>query len=226
MMLEIPDVLSPSEALECRQALERASWRDGRHTAGAIAAEVKHNEQLAQDDALGVRLGEFILQRLGSVEPFMAAALPLKVLPPRFNRHTGGGHYGDHIDSAILSVPNTPHRIRSDLSATLFLSDPRDYDGGELVVQGESGPRRVKLPAGHMFLYSGTTLHQVEPVTRGARFAAFFWIQSLVRGDHERGLLLQLDQSIGSLRQAVPGNPELAKLTGLYHNLLRHWANT
>lgn len=226
MMLEIPAVLTPQEARQCRDALARAAWQDGRQTAGPMAARAKDNQQLADDDPLAVQLGDLILQRLGASPRFMAAALPLKVLPPRFNRYAGGGSYGDHIDNAVFSVPGTPHRIRSDLSATVFLSEPDDYDGGELTVQGERERHRFKLPAGHMVLYSATTLHHVTPVSRGMRIAAFFWIQSLVRADDQRAMLLELDDTIQALGASAPGDPALVRLTGLYHNLLRHWANT
>ena len=222
MMLEIPDLLTPEQLRQCRAALERADWQDGKLTAGHQAASAKANQQLAQDDPLAQQLADFILAQLGQSPRFMAAALPLKVLPPRFNRYTGGGTYGDHIDNAVFSVPGTPHRIRADLSATLFFSDPDEYDGGELVVQD----KRIKLPAGHLILYSSGSLHRVEPVTRGARLASFFWIQSLVRQDDQRGVLLELDDSIQALRQQVPDSPELVRLTGIYHNLLRQWSQT
>ncbi|MBB3104238.1 Fe2+-dependent dioxygenase [Azomonas macrocytogenes] len=226
MMLAIPDVLSAEQVRQCREALERATWHDGRHTAGHMAIHVKANLQLAQDDPLATQLGEFILERLSATPRFLAAALPLKVLPPRFNCYTGGGAYGNHTDNAIFTLPGTSLRIRSDLSATLFFCDPDAYDGGELVIEDTYGSQRVKLPAGHMALYPSTSLHQVTPVTRGARLAAFFWIQSLVREDHQRAMLLELDDAIQSLATDVPENPALARLTGVYHNLLRHWADT
>ena len=156
----------------------------------------------------------------------MCAAVVVKLLPPLFTRYSGGGTYGNHIDNAIFSVPGTPHRVRSDLSATLFFSDPDEYDGGELVVEDSYGSHRVKLPAGHLVLYPGSSLHRVEPVTRGTRYAAFFWIQSLVRDDTQRSLLLELDRAVQALTLEVPESAELARLTGVYHNLLRQWANT
>lgn len=226
MMHEIPELLTPAQVRQCREALERATWEDGRRTAGHVAARAKANQQLAADDPLAARLGDFVLERLGASPRFIAAALPLKVLPPRFNRYAGGGTYGNHIDNAVVNVPGTPHRVRSDLSATLFFSDPDEYDGGELVVESGFGARRVKLPAGHMVLYPATTLHRVTPVTRGARFAAFFWIQSMVRDLQRRVMLLELDESIQALGEAVPDDPTVVRLTGLYHNLLRHWADT
>lgn len=225
MMVQILDVLTPPESLQCRTALERANWRDGRQTAGHVAARAKENQQLAEDDPLAAQLGDLILDRLGRSSRFVAAALPLKVLPPRFNRYAGGGSYGDHVDNAIFRVPGTPHRIRSDLSATLFLSDPDAYDGGELVIGGAADSPRVKLPAGHMLLYSASTVHRVTPVTRGVRLAAFFWVQSLVRDDGRRAMLLELDDAIQALTPAQPDHPALVRLTGLYHNLLRHWAD-
>lgn len=226
MMLSIADVLSPEQLRQCRSALDKASWQDGRQTAGHQAVNVKTNQQLGQDDPLAQQLAEFVLAQLGQSPRFMAAALPLKVLPPRFNRYADTGHYGEHIDNAIFSVPGTPHRIRADLSATLFFSEPDEYEGGELVVQDHFGSHRAKLPAGHLLLYPSGSLHRVEPVTRGARLAAFFWIQSLVREDSQRSVLLELDDSIQSLRQQVPDSPALVRLTGIYHNLLRQWSHT
>ncbi len=226
MMVEIPEVLTPAEVRRCREMLEQARWHDGRGTAGHLAAGVKSNEQLADDDPLAAQLGSIMLERLGTVGRFIAAALPLKVLPPRFNRYTGAGAYGDHIDNAIFSVPGTSVRIRGDLSATLFLSDPDEYDGGVLIVQGEFARHEVKLPAGHMILYPASTFHQVTPVTRGARLAAFFWIQSLVREDNRRRMLLDLDDTVQTLAAQAPDSPAVARLTGLYHNLLRDWAVT
>ncbi len=226
MMIEIPGVLTPDEVRRCREMLDQAVWQDGRHTAGHVAARVKANQQLAQDDPVAAQIGSFILDRLGTVSRFVAAALPLRVLPPRFNRYADSGTYGDHIDNAIFSVPGTPVRIRGDLSATLFLSETDEYDGGELVVQGEIARHKFKLPAGHMVLYPANTFHQVTPVTRGARLAAFFWIQSLVREGNRRAMLLELDDTIQALGSQSPDNPAIARLTGLYHNLLRDWSVT
>jgi PKHD-type hydroxylase len=226
MMVEIPDVLNADEVRRCREMLETASWRDGRHTAGHLAARVKANEQLADDDPLALQLSSSLLERLTSVSRFIAAALPLKVLPPRFNRYAGSGSYGDHVDNSIFNIPGTPHRVRGDLSATLFISDAADYDGGELIIQGEFGRHQVKSPAGHMILYPASTVHQVTPVTRGVRFAAFFWIQSLVREDNRRAMLLELDDTIQSITAETPDSPAVVRLTGLYHNLLRDWAVT
>lgn len=226
MILAIPAVLSPQEVCVFRQDLEGASWRDGRATAGSVAERVKANQQLADDDPVAARLGGLILERLAHNERFIAGALPLKVLPPRFNRYADGGTYGGHVDAAVFSVPGSPHRLRSDLSATLFLSEPDDYDGGELMIEGEFGASAIKLPAGHLALYSARTLHRVTPVTRGARLAAFFWIESLVREGERREMLLELDDAIRALRIDTPDHPSVVRLTGLYHNLLRAWAQT
>ncbi len=226
MIHVIPDLLPPERLEQACRALVGARWVDGRATAGAQAQRVKDNQQLDQDDPLVAQLGNWILEALGRHELFLSAALPLKVLPPRFNRYAGGGSYGAHIDNAVFSVPGSPHRIRSDLSATLFFSDPDEYDGGELIVEDTYGTQRVKLPRGHMLLYPGTSLHRVAPVTRGARIASFFWVQSLVRDDGQRGLLFQLDRAIQALRARDADAPELSSLLGVYHNLVRRWAQT
>lgn len=226
MFVQIAELLTPAELKHCRGLLEQADWQDGRHTAGHLASRVKDNQQLAQDDPRAAEIGNLVLERLGANSRFRAAALPLKVLPPLFNRYSGSGSYGDHIDSAIFSVPGTSIRVRGDLSATLFFSEPDEYDGGELVIQGESGHYHVKLPAGHMILYPSGSFHRVAPVTRGARLASFFWIQSLVREGHRRALLLELDETIQNLIATTPDNPAIERMTGLYHNLLREWAVT
>ena len=225
-MLKIADLLTPAQVAQSREALLQADWADGRATAGGQAQRAKRNLQLPADSAVGERLGNLVLEALGRSPTFIAGALPLKVLPPRFNRYENGGHYGHHVDNAILSVPNSPHRIRSDVSATLFLSEPADYDGGELIVEDRYGSHSVKLPAGHLVLYPSSSLHRVAPVTRGVRLAAFFWVQSLVREDHQRAMLLELDQAIQALTPAQPDHPALPRLTGVYHNLLRHWSQT
>lgn len=226
MMFRLRNVLSPGEVQEVRQALEAADWVDGRASAGHLATRVKDNEQLAEDHPASRRLGDLVLQALGRHQAFLAAALPLKVLPPRFNRYRGGGQYGMHVDASVFSVPGTPHRIRSDLSATLFLSDPDEYEGGELVVADTYGEHAVRLAAGDMVLYPGSSLHRVTPVTRGTRLASFFWIQSLVRDDGRRALMWELDGAIRDLAGELPGHPALDRLTGVYHNLLRQWAQT
>lgn len=225
-ILVLPDVLTSEEAAAWRAELEAASWQDGRRTAGDLAATVKSNEQLDDGDPLAVRLSGALLERLGRNERFVSAALPLKVVPPRFNRYTGDGAYGDHVDNAVFTLPGTGERVRSDLSATLFLSEPDSYEGGELVIDHEGGESQVKLAAGEMLLYSARSLHRVTPVTKGARYAAFFWIESMVRTDQQRAMLLQLDQAVQALRTDTPGHPSIDRLVGLYHNLLREWVST
>lgn len=226
MLQTLPALLSPDQVRRCRQALASAQWIAGGQTAGHVARKVKDNEQLPQDSETGRQLGELLLSVLAADPRFMAAALPLKVVPPRFNRYRGGGTYGDHIDNAVFSIPGSGHRIRADLSATVFLSDPGEYDGGELVIQDTYGERRVKLPAGDMVLYSSGSLHRVEPVARGERLASFFWVQSLVREDAQRGILFDLDRAIQHVGSVLPDDPAVAQLSGVYHNLLRSWAQT
>lgn len=226
MMLQIPDLLTADQVRQCRQALEQAQWVDGRSTAGHQAVRAKQNLQLPPDSDVGRRIGDLILEALSRHPLFMSAALPLKVLPPRFNRYEGGGRYGNHIDGAVMSVPGTPHRIRTDISATLFFSNPDEYDGGELTVEDSYGAHTVRLPAGHMVIYPGTSLHRVTPVTRGTRYASFFWIQSLVREDSQRALLFELDKAIQQLTQKLDDDPSLPQLNGVYHNLLRRWTQT
>lgn len=226
MLLEIPDLLTRDEVRAARLQLEAATWVDGRATAGHLAVGAKRNRQLAADDALAIRLGDGIVERLGKRAEFLAAALPLKVLPPFFNRYEGGGEYGFHIDNAIRTIAGTPHRVRTDVSSTLFLSDPDEYDGGELVIEDTYGTQSVKRRAGSLVLYPGTSLHRVTPVTRGTRYAAFFWTQSLVRDASRRALLLQLDTAIRELTAAAAGQAAIDRLTGVYHNLLRQWSDT
>ncbi|MDO5624309.1 MAG: Fe2+-dependent dioxygenase [Pseudomonadota bacterium] len=226
MMIDIPDVLTPAQLAHCRQMLAAADWADGRQTAGHIAVSAKHNLQLPPTSATSVALGNLVLEAIGQNRSFIAAALPLKVLPPLFNRYEGGGHYGSHVDNAVRTLPGSAERVRTDISCTLFFSEPHEYDGGELVVQDTYGTRGVKLPAGHLVVYPGTSLHHVTPVTRGTRLAAFFWVQSLVRTDAQRSVLLELDTAIQSLTQRHPSDESLVPLTGVYHNLLRQWSNT
>ena len=221
-MIVIPDVLSPAQVGTIRARLDGAAWIDGNATSGHQSALAKRNCQLAEDDAEAKALGNVILDALAASPLFVAAALPLKVYPPLFNRYGEGEGFGDHVDSAIRIRSGSDFRIRSDLSATLFLSDPSEYEGGELVAEGDAP---VKLAAGDMILYPATTVHHVAPVTRGARIASFFWIQSMVRDASARAMLLDLDRSIQDLTEVVgPGAPALIRLTGLYHNLLRRWA--
>lgn len=227
MLISIEQVLDKDEVRLFRAGLDNADWRDGGSTAGSLARSVKQNQQLEDDDPMAMDLGRRILRRLGSNPLFISAALPKRIYPPRFNRYAGGGTYGAHIDSAVMSVPGTGLSLRSDLSATLFLCDPNEYEGGELEIEGPFGLQVVKLEAGDLVLYPSSSLHRVTPVTRGARVASFFWIESLVGDEGERTLLFDLDQSIQQLTPTVPsGDPNLLKLTGVYHNLLRRWAST
>jgi PKHD-type hydroxylase len=225
MLLQIPDVLTTEQVAQCRQTLEQADWIDGRVTAGYQSARTKDNLQLPEDHPAARQLGELILAALQSNVLFMAAALPLKVFPPLFNRYQGGQSFGTHVDNAIRQVAGTPHRVRTDLSATLFFTGPDEYDGGELLVEDTYGTHNVKLPAGSLILYPSTSLHHVCPVTRGARIASFFWIQSMVRDDGQRTLLFDLDMAIQRIAQDVPDHPSAVQLTGVYHNLLRRWAD-
>jgi PKHD-type hydroxylase len=225
MLINIPKVLTPEQVLQVRSELEKADWVDGRNTAGYLAQRVKDNNQVPDAHPVGRKLGDMILSILEKHPIFTSAALPLKVVPPLFNRYTGQQNYGRHVDGAIRPIFGTPHRVRTDLSATLFLTAPEDYDGGELVIEDTFGPRRIKLPAGDMVLYPGTSVHYVEPVTRGARLASFFWIQSMVREDSQRTMLFELDNAIQALGCDVPQHPSVVQLAGLYHNLLRQWAD-
>ncbi len=225
MLTPIADVLTAAHLTQARQLLDQTDWIDGRVTAGHQSARVKDNMQLPEDSPAARQLGEMILNALGQNPLFITAALPSKVFPPLFNRYQGGQAFGTHVDNAIRPVTGTPHRIRTDLSATLFFSAPEEYGGGELIVEDTYGTHSIKLPAGHMILYPSTSLHQVRPVTRGARIASFFWIQSMVRDDGERSLLFDLDLAIQRLARDNPGHPAAVQLTGVYHNLLRRWAD-
>ncbi len=226
MLLHIDRVLSPEEAAACKAALEQAEWVDGRLTAGYQSARTKHNLQLPESHPLARELSERIIGVLERNPLFMGAALPLKVFPPLFNRYEGGQSFGTHVDNAIRQVRDSGggQRVRTDLSATLFLTEPEEYEGGELIIEDTYGTQSVKLPAGHMVLYPGTSLHHVRPVTRGARISSFFWIQSMIRGDAERTLLFDLDMAIQRLAAASPDHPSSVQLTGVYHNLIRMWA--
>jgi len=225
MLVQIADVFTAAEAADIRARLAAADWVDGRVTAGYQSAQVKRNRQLPEQHPLAVELGNLIVQRLSANNLFMSAALPRKIFPPLFNCYEGGEAFGYHVDNAVRPVADGTERVRTDLSATLFFSDPDSYDGGELVIDDTYGPREIKLPAGHMVLYPGTSLHKVNPVTRGARISAFFWMQSLVREDSRRSLLLELDVAIQRLNQDVAGHASIVQLTGIYHNLLRHWVD-
>lgn len=226
MPLHIPRVLDAAQIGQCRQALKGAEWIDGRDTAGYLSSRVKNNTQLPENHPVARKLGGMILDVLDANPLFISAALPLKAVPPLFNRYAAGQGYGGHIDGAVRPVAGTPHRVRTDLSATLFLSEPGDYDGGELVIEDRLGNRQVKLAAGDMVLYPGTSVHHVEPVTRGVRLAAFFWIQSMVREDSKREILFELDTALQKLGRDVPGHESQVSLAGCYHNLLRLWTDT
>jgi PKHD-type hydroxylase len=227
MLLHVANVLDAVALERCRGWLVGADWRDGRATAGYQSARAKQNRQLAEDDPVAKQLGAVILDALSRNATFFAGALPRRIFPPLFNKYESGESFGMHVDNAVrydrsieLAQP-----LRTDLSATLFLSAPEEYDGGELVIEDTFGAHAVKLPAGDLVLYPGSSLHEVRPVTRGARIAAFFWIQSLVRSDAQRRVLFDLDVSIQALTGRVPDAPELVRLTGVYHNLLREWSD-
>jgi PKHD-type hydroxylase len=224
MMLHIPEVLTRAQVAQMRAALDTASWTDGRATVGAQGAQVKQNRQLPETSPLAAELGAVILAALRRNPMYISAALPLRTVPPLFNSYAGGEHYGAHVDGSIREVPGDLPALRTDLSCTLFLADPTDYDGGELVVSDTYGTHEVKLPAGDMILYPSSSVHRVEPVTRGARVCSFFWVQSMVRDDARRALLLELDQAIQRLRMRVGDCEEVVTLTSQYHNLLRMWA--
>lgn len=225
MLIRIPAVLTPDEVAHCRQVLTETEWIDGRVTAGAQSALAKHNLQVPEDAPEARALGELILRALGGNATFNAAALPLRVFPPLFNRYDAGMSFDAHVDNAIRYISSARQRVRTDLSSTLFLSAPDEYDGGELVVEDTFGERSIKLDPGDMVLYPADSLHRVEPVTRGSRWAAFFWTQSMVRQDGDRSLLYRFDRSI-SLTRAELGDkhPAVLGLTATYHNLLRKWA--
>ena len=221
MLIAIPNVLTPEQTRQARTLLDSADWVDGRVTAGHQSAMTKQNSQIAEGHPVAQQVGETILQALGRNPLFRSAALPLRVFPPLFNRYAGGQTFGTHVDNAIRTHGASGQRIRTDLSCTLFFSEPDEYDGGELVVEDTYGSKSIKLAAGSMVLYPSTSLHHVTPVMRGARVASFFWLQSMIRSDEQRTLLFDLDNSIQMLE---PGGAPAVKLTGVYHNLLRQWA--
>ena len=225
MLLQVPDVLTLEQVAHARRLLDASNWVDGRVTAGQQSAKVKDNQQLPEGHPVAEELGDLILTALQGNALFVSAALPLRVFPPLFNRYQGGHSFGNHVDNAIRQLAGTPLRIRTDLSATLFLGQPDEYEGGELVVEDTYGLHSVKLPAGHMILYPSTSLHHVRPVTAGARVASFFWIQSMVRDDATRAMLFDLDTSIQRLSVDMANHPSIVQLTALYHNLLRRWAD-
>ncbi len=225
MLICVPDVLSKAEVANFRAAMDAAAWEDGRSTAGAQSAMVKKNEQLPPNGEVARRLGETVIKALVANPLFVSAAIPKQIFPPLFNRYGVGQHFGVHVDNAVRGDHLTGARIRTDLSVTLFLSEPDEYDGGELIIEDYYGSHRVKLPAGHLVLYPASSLHIVTPVTRGARVASFFWLQSMVRDSHARSLIFDLDTAIqGLVGRLGRDDPEMVRLTGLYHNLIRCWA--
>lgn len=225
MLVCVPDVLSKPEVTEFRAIMDAASWEDGRSTAGAQSALVKKNEQLPPNGEVARALGTRVVKALTASPLFISAAIPLHIFPPLFNRYGEGHHFGIHVDNAVRGDPLTGLRIRTDLSVTLFLSEPDEYDGAELIVEDHYGSHEVKLPAGHLVLYPASSLHMVTPITRGRRVASFFWIQSMIRDDRARALIFDLDTAIQALVNRLGrDDPETVKLTGIYHNLIRHWA--
>jgi PKHD-type hydroxylase len=225
MLLTIPDVLNAAQVKRSLEVLNAAAWVDGRVTAGHQSARAKDNMQLPEGSPAARELGDMILNALGQNPLFISSALPLRVFPPLFNRYQGGQSFGMHVDNALRQIPGTAHRIRTDISATLFFASPDEYDGGELIVEDTYGIHSVKLPAGHMVIYPASSLHHVKPVTRGVRIASFFWIQSMVRDDSERTLLFDLDTAIQQVNQSSSDPSTGVRLTGVYHNLLRRWVD-
>jgi PKHD-type hydroxylase len=225
MLLHIPDILDQAQVRAMRQALDQANWTDGRETVGPQGAKVKRNLQLPDASPLRAELGRVVLDALARHPLYHAATLPLRTLTPRFNRYEGGGQYGFHVDGAVMSLPDGG-QLRSDISCTLFLAEPEEYDGGELIISDTYGEHEVKLPAGDAIIYPSSSLHRVAPVTRGARIASFFWVQSLVRDDGKRRLLFELDTAIQTLTRTNADPQALLQLTGNYHNLLRMWADS
>ena len=225
MLLKIPNVLTKEHVARCRAIIDAAEWVDGKVTAGAQSGQVKHNMQLPEGSPAAREVGTLIQDALSANTLFFSAALPLKVFPPLFNRYAGGQTFGSHVDNAVRHLCGTDFRIRSDLSCTLFLTEPEDYDGGELVIDDTFGEHRVRLAAGDMVLYPSSSLHRVTPVTRGARVCSFFWLQSMVRSDAHRTLLFQMDTELQRLMGLLgQDDPSVIALTGTYHNLLREWA--
>jgi PKHD-type hydroxylase len=224
MLITISNVLNAEQIAHARQLLAGADWVDGRVTAGHQSALAKDNMQLPEDHPVAQQLGDMILQALGQHPLFISAALPMKVFPPLFNSYSSGQSFGTHVDNAIRHVKGSSHRVRSDLSATLFLTSPEDYDGGELIIEDTYGVHTVKLPLGHMVLYPSSSLHRVQPITRGRRVSSFFWIQSMIRSDAQRTLLFDLDNATQRVNSEMPTSPAAVQLTGIYHNLLRQWA--
>ncbi|CAN5580166.1 Fe2+-dependent dioxygenase [soil metagenome] len=224
MLLHIPDVLTKAQVADICARLEATDWVDGQATVGPQGAKVKKNRQLPELSPVGRALGEIILTALSKNPLFFSAALPLRTVPPLFNKYEGGEHYGLHVDGSIRAVPGTSFSLRTDVSSTLFLSEPEEYDGGDLVVVDAYGTHEVKLPAGDLIVYPSTSLHKVEPVTRGARVCSFFWTQSMVKDDSRRAMMFELDRNIQLLRQKIGDTEEVVGLTAHYHNLMRLWA--
>jgi PKHD-type hydroxylase len=224
MIVHVPNVLNAEQLVRCREIMKRASWIDGRVTAGHRSAHVKHNRQLAENSPEARELGDLIVAALERNPLFITATLPLRVFPPLVNRYEGGESFGAHLDNSIRQIPGTLLRVRTDISATLFLSAPEDYEGGELVIDDIYGEHAVKLSAGDMVVYPASSLHHVKPVTRGVRLASFFWVQSMVRDDGKRTLLFDLDMAINKVNQALPNRDAVVELTNCYHNLLRRFA--
>ncbi|AKH70149.1 putative iron-regulated protein [Spongiibacter sp. IMCC21906] len=226
MLIQVPKLLSKDQVAHCRHILESAEWIDGKVTAGYQSARAKNNIQLPENSEAAKVLGDIVLAALAKSNIFMSAALPLKIFPPLFNCYQGGHAFGVHVDNAIRQVPGTAVKVRTDLSMTLFFSEPEEYQGGELVIEDTYGTHSVKLPAGDMVIYPSSSLHRVTPVTDGQRLASFFWLQSMVASDEKRTLLYDMDMAIQNLSQGQEDNPAIVQLTGVYHNLLRQWAQT
>lgn len=225
MMVHIPNVLKPDQVARCREVMEKAAWVDGRVTAGHQSSKVKYNLQLPETAPEARELGSTVIDGLARSNLFMSAVLPKQVFPPLFNRYDAGMTFGSHVDNAIRGIPNSGGMsIRTDVSSTLFISGPEDYDGGELVVEDTYGSHTVKLPAGDMIVYPATSLHHVTPITRGSRIASFFWTQSMIRDESKRSLLFDMDMAIIKLNRDHPGHASIVDLTAVYHNLLRQWA--
>ncbi len=226
MIVTIPDLITPEELAYMRQVLEGTEWVDGRVTAGSQAVKVKNNLQLPIESQAAQELGQIVLRALARSAVFTSAALPLRILPPMFNRYDVGMTFGAHVDGSIRALPGTGQRLRTDVSSTLFLTPPEDYDGGELVIHDTYGTHSVKLPAGHLVVYPATSMHSVTPVTRGSRWGSFFWTQSMVKDDWQRTMLYDLDQSIIRVREEMADDdPTVVGLMAHYHNLLRHWSD-
>lgn len=228
MILRVPELLTPETLAACRNLIEKADWQDGKITAGSQSEQSKNNRQLPENNEAALAARALIIEALGKNALFFSGTLPKKTFPPLFNRYDGDANdFGNHVDNAVRTSITTGAWVRTDISATLFLSDPDDYDGGELVVEDTFGVQRIKLPAGDLILYPASSIHRVEPVTRGTRLASFFWVESMIRSDDQRRLLFDMDLSIISLRQAQGDNHEaVVRLTGCYHNLIRMWADT